>query len=365
MRRLLEIGLIVFALLGAASGVSACGLGAPPGNSSVTVTPTPTRVALSVPRPAPTSAPPALPAVTIPPSATRSASAARPAALPTPPPRQPTSRPTDQPTSTLTDPVLVGAGDIATCQAASEATAQLIESIPGAVFTLGDNAYPSGTLAQFTLCYHTTWGKFRARTHPVPGNHDYVTTGAKGYFSYFGASAGQATKGYYSYDAGTWHIVALNSEIDSGVSSAQVQWLKQDLAAHPAQCTLAMWHEPLFSSGPHGGDGSGVKTRAFWDVLYEMGADVILNGHDHDYERFAPQQPDGSPDDQRGIREFVAGTGGAPLYPIVKIKPNSEARRAGMFGVLKLTLHATRYDWQFIPTDPALSGDSGSGDCHG
>jgi hypothetical protein len=261
--------------------------------------------------------------------------------------------------------VIVGAGDIADCGSkGDEATAQLIETIPGTVFTLGDDAYPSGALKQFQDCYEPSWGRFKARTHPIPGNHEYVTGGARGYFEYFGASAGDPSTGYYSYDVGAWHILALNSEIDTGAASPQIQWLGADLRQHPAQCTLAMFHRPLFSSGPHGYDGSGNKTRALWDVLYENNADVILNGHDHDYERFAPQDPTGKADAARGIREIVAGTGGAIPYFFGKIKPNSEVHFAGEFGVLKLTLHPTSYDWQFIPVLANLPGDSGHGDCH-
>lgn len=264
------------------------------------------------------------------------------------------------------DPVIVGAGDIAICgNKGAEATAKLLDTIPGTVFTLGDNAYPSGTAEQFAQCYDPAWGRHKARTRPVPGNHDYVTPGAAGYFGYFGASAGDAAKGYYSYDEGAWHVIVLNSEIDAQPGSAQVEWLRADLAAYPTRCTLAMWHEPLFSSGPHGQDGSGDKTRAFWEVLYEQGADVILNGHDHTYERFAPQTPNGAPDKARGIREFVVGTGGSVPYVFTHVTPNSEFRRAGVFGVLKLTLHASSYDWEFIPIVGAgLLRDQGSAECH-
>lgn len=292
-----------------------------------------------------------------------------PTRLPTqPPPPTPTVvLPTQPPPPTAPSnaPVLVGAGDIATCAGqGDEATALLLDGIEGTVFTLGDNVSEQGSLDEFVNCYEPTWGRHKARTMPVPGNHDYNTEGAAGYYAYFGASAGDPNRGYYSYDRGAWHIVVLNSEIDTAPESEQVQWLRADLAQHPAKCTLAMFHRPLFSSGPHGYDGSGDKTRPLWDVLYENNADVILNGHDHDYERFAPQDPQGQRDDARGIREFVVGTGGSAPYIFYDIKPNSEGRRTGHFGVLQLTLHPDSYDWVFLPVTGVLFRDHGQGECH-
>ncbi len=245
-----------------------------------------------------------------------------------------------------------------------EATASILEKIQGTIFTLGDNVYPSGTLEQFQTCYEPTWGKLKARTLPIPGNHDYNTANARGYYQYFGARAGDPTRGYYSYELGAWHILALNSEIDTGENSEQVQWIRDELAQHPTQCTIAMFHRPLFSSGPHGRDGSGDKMRAVWNVLYENNVDMILNGHDHDYERFAPQNPQGERDDARGIREFVVGTGGAVPYVFGAVKLNSEKRITGAYGVLKLTLHATSYEWEFVSIAPLLFKDSGSDECH-
>jgi len=211
------------------------------------------------------------------------------------------------------DPVLAGAGDIADCDdlSGAEATAKLLEKIPGTVFTVGDNAYPSGTAQQFRDCYGPTWGRFKSRTRPTPGNHEFHSGGATPYFDYFGANAGDPAKGYYSYDLGAWHIVALNSECaEAGgcqAGSPQEIWLRQDLAAHPAACALAYWHKPLFSSGAkHGNDP---EMKPFWQDLYAARATVVLNGHDHDYERFAPQDPEGKPDPALGIREFVVGTG--------------------------------------------------------
>ncbi len=259
------------------------------------------------------------------------------------------------------DPVVLAAGDIAVCSMnADEATARLVSSIPGTILTLGDEAYPSGSPADFANCYAPTWGKLKARTRPVPGNHEYATPGAQGYFEYFGAAAAPPN-GYYSFDLGAWHLIALNGDIRVAAGSAQEKWLRADLAAHPTRCALAYWHEPRFSSGPHGSDA---KFQPLWQALYEAGAEIVLAGHDHDYERFAPQAPDGTADPARGIRQFVVGTGGASLYPIVVPQPNSEARNNNTWGVLKLTLHPDRYDWEFVPAAGKMYTDSGSAACH-
>jgi hypothetical protein len=260
------------------------------------------------------------------------------------------------------DPVLVGAGDIANCnKTADEATARLLDNISGTIFTVGDHAYPDGTAAQFSDCYGPNWGRHKNRTRPSPGNHDYHVPGAAGYFNYFGAAAGDPAMGYYSYNLGAWHIIALNSEISHSAGSAQEQWLRADLAANPNLCTLAYWHAPRFSSGQHGNKAS---SQALWQALYEYGADVVLNGHDHIYERFAPQNPNGQAD-ARGIREFVVGTGGAALYSFGSIQPNSQARNNTAYGVLKLTLHATSYDWEFVPIAGQTFSDSGAANCVG
>lgn len=260
------------------------------------------------------------------------------------------------------DPVIAGAGDIANSGAGDEATAKLLDSInPTVVYTTGDNAYPDGTLSEFQTYYEPTWGRHKAKTKPSPGNHEHHTSGASGYYDYFGAAAGERGKGYYSYDVGEWHLIALNSSISMGATSEQVGWLKNDLAAHTNSCTLAYFHHPLFSSGDHGNQ---TQVKPLWDALYSANADVVLNGHDHSYERFAPQNPSGTLDTARGIREFVVGTGGASYYPFDIIKPNSEARSTGTHGVLKLTLHAGGYDWQFIPEAGKTFTDSGSDDCH-
>src|SRR5260221_9498263 len=209
--------------------------------------------------------------------------------------------------------VLVGAGDIADCRnlAGAEAPAKLLEKIPGTVMAVGDLAYPDGTAENFS-CYDKTWGRVKNRTRPAPGNHEFHTKGAAYYFQYFGVVAGDATKGYYSYELGSWHVVVLNSEcVDVGgcdAESPQGKWLREDLAAHPVACTLAYFHKPLFSSG--GAHGDDLLMKPLWDSLYAGNADVIVSGHDHDYERFAPQTPEAKADPDRGIREFVAGTGG-------------------------------------------------------
>jgi hypothetical protein len=261
------------------------------------------------------------------------------------------------------DPVLVGAGDISNCsRTQDEATAQLLDNISGTVFTLGDNVYPDGTASQFSDCYGPTWGRHKNRTKPVPGNHDYHVSGASAYYNYFGAAAGDPNKGYYSYNLGAWHIIALNSQVGYSAGSAQEQWLKSDLAANQSVCTLAYWHHPRFSSGQH---GNITRSQPFWQALYDAGADVVLSGHDHTYERFAPQNPNGQADSNRGIRQFVVGTGGAGLYAFSSIQPNSQVRNNTAYGVLKLTLHATSYDWQFVPIAGQNFTDSGTGNCVG
>jgi hypothetical protein len=273
-------------------------------------------------------------------------------------PLPPTSPGPTLPAAPAASQVFVGAGDIAMCDPNSEATARLLDGIGGTVFTLGDNAYLSGTTQQYRDCYNPTWGRHKGRTRPVPGNHDYEQPGAGPYFDYFGASAGPAGLGYYSFNLGNWHAVALNSNIPAGAGSTQAAWLSADLAANPSRCTIAYWHHPLFTSGPDGPTGT---MREFWRLLSEAGAEIVLNGHEHMYERFAPQDPGGAPDAVRGIREFIAGTGGALLYQPVTVRPNSEVRTSA-FGLLKLTLSADAYQWEFIPV--AGPGDSGSGLCH-
>ena len=267
------------------------------------------------------------------------------------------------PAAAADDPVIVAAGDIGDCATTGdEATAVLLDGIPGTVAALGDIAYPNGTAANFRDCYAPTWGRHRSRTRPAVGNHEYKTTSAATpYFDYFGSAAGPRGKGWYSYDLGAWHVVVLNSNCafvgGCGPSSAQVTWLKADLAANAGDHVLAYFHHPRYSSGEHGNEG-GVQT--LWEVLYAAGAELVLNGHDHHYERFAPQDPWGRVDATFGIRAFVVGTGGTALRPKTRNVPNSEVFSA-THGVLKLTLRADGYDWAFVPIAGKTFTDAGTG----
>jgi acid phosphatase type 7 len=276
-----------------------------------------------------------------------------------PPADSAASEPTD------TGTVLLAAGDIAACDLPGAAmTAELIDGLPGPVLALGDQAYEDGSARDFAECYDPVWGHFKARTWPVPGNHEYHTRDATAYFAYFGVAAGEPGQGWYSFDFAGWHVIALNSNCEAAgceAGSAQETWLRADLAAHPVQCTLAFWHHPLFGSGPNGGT---VETRPFWRALYEAGADVVLNAHNHLYERFAPQDPAGNPDPTAGLREFTVGTGGGSLHPEVKHPANREVINTGTWGVLKLQLQDNGYAWQFVPTAGSTFTDSGQGTCH-
>ncbi|MBQ0978822.1 DNRLRE domain-containing protein [Micromonospora sp. M61] len=260
------------------------------------------------------------------------------------------------------DPVFVGAGDIADSGAGDSATATLLDNIPGTVFTTGDNVYDSGTASQFSSYYEPTWGRHKTRTRPSPGNHDYNTSGATGYYNYFGTSAGPSGRGYYSFDLGNWHIVSLNSNISMSAGSTQEQWLRADLAANSKPCTLAYWHHPLFTSSSN--HAPSTSTRPLYQALYDHNADVVVWGHNHVYERFAPMNPSGGADASRGMRSFVAGMGGASHYGFGTIQPNSEARNSSAWGVLKFTLHSGSYDWQFVPVAGQTYNDSGTGNCH-
>jgi hypothetical protein len=268
------------------------------------------------------------------------------------------------------DPILLAAGDIAACDSAGdEATAAILDGYPDAtVATLGDNVYPDGTAADFAKCYAPSWGRHKARTKPSPGNHEHHTPGAAPYYDYFAPAAGESGKGWYSYEVGGWQILVLNSNCEvvaCGPDSEQEQWLRSELAASEAQCTLAYWHHPLFTSGTHAGEANLELVRPFWRALYEHGADVVLVGHDHDYERFAPQTPDGAADGVYGLRQFVVGTGGRSLRSFGTARANSEVRDHSAFGVLRLILRSGGYDWQFLPEAGKTFTDSGSGTCHG
>gem|GEM_PF-688908 len=263
------------------------------------------------------------------------------------------------------DPFLIGAGDIGECaNDRDEAVGDLIAAFPNSTaYTLGDNAYPNGTALQFANCYDPSWGSFLARTKPSAGNHDYFTPGASGYFEYFGAAAGDPSEGWYSYDLGSWHIVVLNSNCGQvggcGSASPQAAWLAADLAANPAECTLAYWHHPQFSSGLL----SNGSYEVFWQILHDAGADVVLNAHSHHYERFAPQDPAGVLDPEHGIRQFVVGTGGDELEGTGAAQDNSEVTDFSTYGALGLTLRDGSYDWQFIPVEGQSFTDEGSSDC--
>lgn len=277
---------------------------------------------------------------------------------------------------------LVGAGDIADCTHEDAAkTAALVAKIPGAVVTLGDNAYPDGSLDNFLDCFDKSWGQLRGRMRPTIGNHEYHVPHAGAYFAYFGKAAGTPFEGYYSFDVGRWHVVSLNSDcvegrrlsdIDIDVTSAdfggcsadspQAKWLRRDLDAHPSLCTIAMWHHPRFSSGDQG-DYRGMS--ALFSILVDHDVELLLSGHDHDYERFGPQLADGTRDEAHGVRQFVVGTGGATLTQLDKAQPNSERRQDTTHGVLKLTLRPSDYDWEFVPVAGAPAfADQGQGTCH-
>jgi hypothetical protein len=252
--------------------------------------------------------------------------------------------------------VIAGAGDIATRRSDDEQTAVLLDRIdPDVVFTTGDNAYPDGTLSDFENYYHPTWGRFKARTRPTPGNHDYHTEGASGYFTYFGS---RAPGPYYSYDLGGWHLVALNSEISMEAGSPQHAWLRKDLATSDSRCTLAYWHRPRYTSGKY---DDFTSTIPLWQLLYADGAELVLNGHDHNYQRYRPMNPNGQMDTGRGIREIVVGTGGAGLYAL-RSDSRRDTAQARVHGVLELTLRPDGYDWTFHPVSGSFS-DSGSASC--
>jgi len=279
---------------------------------------------------------------------------------------------TDALTATVTAPggtvVLLGAGDISSCSNnRDELTAQILDTIPGTVVTLGDNAYPDGRAVDYANCYDPTWGRHKARTFAALGNHEYGANNADGSFDYFGANAGPRGLGYYSFEIGAWHIVVLNDNdafVPFSAGTAQDQWLVADLAANTKPCVMAIWHQPRFFSSNTAGFTSRLTRKIYWDRLYAVGADVVLNGHQHQYERFAPMNPDGVRDDANGIREFVVGTGGeSTATPTLEIAGNSEVRM-GTFGVIKMTLGAGTYTWQFIPMAGQTFTDSGSGTCH-
>ena len=272
------------------------------------------------------------------------------------------------PSSSAQAAVVLAAGDIAGCDSSGdEATAGLLDSLDGPVLALGDLAYPSGTADEFATCYDPSWGRHQSRTWPVPGNHEYETPHAAAYFAYFGAAAGDPGEGWYSFDLGDWHLIALNSNCGEvggcGIDSPQADWLRTDLAAHAATaCTLAYWHHPRWSSGAE--HGSDPRTDALWRILSVAGAEVVLTGHDHEYERFVPVDASGAASPE-GMVEFVVGTGGRSLYDFAAPLASSAVRDNSTYGVLKLTLHPDAYDWLFLPAIAGGYSDAGSAECRG
>jgi hypothetical protein len=311
------------------------------------------------------SAPPVTPA----PSPSTPSSPAPSAAAESPSPAVDASPSPDGPSpAPAADPVLIGAGDIARCGSNDdEQSARLVTRNEGIVFTLGDNAYPNGSPSDYRNCYDPSWGRVKDRTElPVPGNHDYRTANAAGYRDYFGRRATPDGDTWYSRDIGDWHVIVLDGTCEDvpggcGGGSPQLRWLRQDLRASDARCTLALWHQPRFSSGEeHGNDPS---VAPFWEALYDAGADLVINGHDHDYERFAPQDPRGNRDRERGITQIVAGTGGGELRGLGETQPNSLVRRGRLVGVIQVTLHADGWSTRFLSADGSFEDES-SGTCH-
>lgn len=261
---------------------------------------------------------------------------------------------------------IVAAGDIADCTRVGAAgsgaarTAALVEPTDAFVLTLGDNTYPDGAPGEFADCFEPTWGRFGARLRPAPGNHDYRTAGAAGYFEYFGDRAGPARRGYYAFSVGGWHVLSLNSHVDATAGSPQHRWLLQELAQSDALCTLAVWHHPVFSSGPHGDDP---RMRDALAALHAAGAEIVLVAHDHVYERLVPHDAAGAPDPVRGVRSFTVGTGGARLYRFRQPHPLSAARDASAHGLLRLQLRADGYRWEFVSVGGGAPRDNGEDAC--
>lgn len=267
--------------------------------------------------------------------------------------------------------IVYTAGDIADCSskklaAHSAATAKIIhagiaQNPTAIVLTLGDHTYPVGTPDEFENCYESTWGKFKNRTYPIPGNHEYYIPSAYPYFKYFGQAAGSQQRPYYSFNKGSWHIIALDSNLKKEKQQAQLEWLEQDLKQNRSSCTLAYWHHPMYSSGLHGNNSI---MKPAWEMLMNAKADLVLSGHDHSYERFALQNSRGERDDQTGLREIVVGTGGAKLMPAVWKRQHSEVLNTKTHGVLKLNLKKQSYNWKFLAVKGSNFTDEGRADCY-
>jgi hypothetical protein len=277
---------------------------------------------------------------------------------------------TGAPTTTTTRPpvaTLLAAGDIASCSSTGdEATAALLDARPNAlIVTLGDNVYETGTAADFANCFDPTWGRHKGRIRPALGNQEYGVFRAGGYYTAFGAAAGEPPLGWYSFDLATWHIIVLNSNcevVGCALGGTQEKWLREDMGLHPAQCTLAVWHHPRWTSGSTHGPNPNVAP--LYQALHDAGVDVLLSGHERNYERFQPLDPAGGFDPARGVRQFVVGTGGRGHFPFGPPMVGSEVRNDNTFGVLALTLRPTGYQWQFVPEAGKTFTDSGSANCH-
>lgn len=264
------------------------------------------------------------------------------------------------PTTTPITTVLLAAGDVGVCGSIPAVeTGVMLDSLEGTVVALGDLAYRHGTAQEFETCYDPVWGRHKLRTRPSPGNHEYETSGALPYFDYFGGQAGPSGQGYYSFRSGDWLVLSLNSNLPVGAATAQGQWISNELTASTSRCTLAYFHHPLYSSGPN---GDNARVAGLWQLLYEQGVDVVLSAHEHLYERYAPMSPDGQRNDTRGIRQFIVGTGGAGLYTVMRVHPQSEVRIIS-HGILKLTLAEANYTWEFLQPSGARA-DFGSDVCH-
>lgn len=278
-----------------------------------------------------------------------------------------TSRLATTTSTTLPVATVLAAGDIASCSSdGDEATAKLLDQRPNAlIVTLGDNVYENGTAAEFANCYDPTWGRHKGRTRPALGNHEYGVFRAGGYYAAFGSAAGEPPLGWYSFDLATWHIIVLNSNCDvvgCATGGSQEKWLRDDMGAHPARCTLAVWHHPRWSSGTTHGPTPAVAP--LYQALHDAGVDVLLSGHEHNYERFPPLDPAGNFDPARGVRQFVVGTGGRSHYPFGPPQFGSQVRNDDTFGLLALTLRPNSYDWQFVPVAGKTFTDAGSAPCH-
>jgi hypothetical protein len=260
---------------------------------------------------------------------------------------------------------LIGAGDISSCDSSGDSkTATLLDDMYGTVFAAGDTVYEDGSTSQYRDCYEPTWGRHKSRTKPSVGNHEYKTSGASGYFDYYGTAAGARGKGWYSYRRGEWLVISLNSNcgrVGCGPGSEQEEWLRATLEANPTKCAIAYMHHPRYSSGSHGNQ---TMVTPLWEALYDYGVDVVVAGHDHDYERFAMQDPYGNRDDEAGIREFVVGTGGKSRYSFGTTKANSLKRQNSAYGVLRLSLYPDKYYFKFVPEEGKSFTDQGYRSCH-